>query len=153
WAAITPGRVINKLNAEHLMVFADDLSKLDYARKLTLFYCDRFGFAYDRHRELIRAADDDFVGFVARTPEEWEITRSGMKYLTDTAQHKTKPHPPHEEFTNNTSHKDPAVVEYYKTDRARALDGARIELALKLSKDAIRQETDIDLQEWHFVHG
>jgi hypothetical protein len=153
WVNLGQPKAINELNAEHLHIFADDSSKFDYARRLTLFYCVRLNFVYDRTRDLIRAADDDFVGFVRRPPDEWETARKGMKYLTDTVRHEIQLHLHHEGFTSNTSHKHPALVEYYKSDRARALDGERIALALNLSKEAVRQETDIDLQNWYFVHG
>jgi hypothetical protein len=153
WVTFGSRLTVDERHAEDLRAFADDMAKIDYARKLTLFYRCHTNYVYDRGRELIRAADDDLVGFVPRTNEETEIARSGMKYLADTGDHELQIHIHHEGFTYNTSHKRPEVVEFFKSERARALDGSRLALAITLSKAAIQQETDREIDNWFFVHG
>jgi len=47
WQTLEQPTAVNKLNAEHLQIFADESSKFDYARKLTLFYSVRLDSTYD----------------------------------------------------------------------------------------------------------
>src|SRR5262245_51878906 len=153
WVPFGGRDTLDERNAEHLRFFADDLRQIDYARKLTLFYKPNINFAYDRSRELIRAADDDLVGFVPRSEREVAAARANMKYLSETSTHEFQLHIHHEGYTYNTSHTDPAIVAFYASERARALDGQRLALAIRLAKQAILLETDVALDHWYFVHG
>lgn len=153
WGTFGGLRVLDERHVEHLRGFADDSARIDYARKLTLFYRCYLGATFDRARPLIRAADDDFVGFVPRSELAVRLGRAGMKYLVDTVAHSIQIHIHHEGFTNNTSHTRPEVIDYFRSERARALDSDRIALVVKLMKQAIREETDIALDRWFFVHG
>src|SRR5262245_39457121 len=114
WQSFGGRAAFDKSHAEHVSVFADDLNLIDYARKLTLFYKPNTNYFYTRDRELMRAAEDDLVGFAPRNGPDLEIARSNMKYLTDNCGHELQLHIHHEGYTYNTSHKDPVIVEYFK---------------------------------------
>src|SRR5262249_2570742 len=129
------------------------LGRIDYARKLTLFYNANINCVYDRERDLIRAADDDLVGFIRRSDQEIAAARANMKYLAETSTHEFQIHIHHESYTYNTSHTQPDIVEFYQSKHARELDAERLALAIRLSKEAIRLETDVAIERWHFVHG
>jgi hypothetical protein len=79
--------------------------------------------------------------------------RTHMKYLSDTSTHEFQIHIHHEGYTYNTSHTDPDIVAFYKSEQARALDADRLALAIKLAKQVILLETDVVLDTWYFVHG
>ncbi len=153
WQSFGGRDALDERHAEHIRIFTDELKRIDYARKLTLFYKANINFAYDRDRELIRAADDDLVGFLPRSDSEVAAARTNMKYLAANSAHELQIHIHHEGYTYNTSHTAPDVVEFYKSPHARELDGQRLALAIKLSKEAIRQETDVVFDSWYFVHG
>jgi hypothetical protein len=122
WQSFSGSNAFDERHAEHLRMFADDLNLIDYARKLTLFYKPNNNYFYTRDPDLIRAADDDLVGFGPRAGKDAETARANMKYLTDNCAHELQLHIHHEGYTYNTSHKDPHIVEYFKSERARALD-------------------------------
>src|SRR5262245_5810725 len=153
WQTFGGRDALDERHSEHIRMFADDLKRIDYARKLTLFYKPNINFAYDRDRELIRAVDDDFVGFLPRSEDEVAAARLNMKYLAANSNHELQIHIHHEGYTYNTSHTLPDVIEFYKSPHARELDGQRLLLAIKLAKDAIRKETDVEFDSWYFVHG
>lgn len=121
WQSFGGRDALDEHHAEHIRIFTDELKRIDYARKLTLFYKANINFAYDRDRELIRAADDDLVGFLPRSDSEVAAARTNMKYLAANSAHELQIHIHHEGYTYNTSHTAPDVRRVLQiTARARA---------------------------------
>lgn len=153
WQQFEGRSPVDQRHVDELGQFGEDLARIDYARRLTLFYRTAISFAHDRSREMVRAAPDDLFGIIPRHPAVAALARSGMKALLAAVPHEIQIHVHHEGMTCNTSHKVPEVLEWHGTERGRALDGDRLALILRCFKAYIAEETDLDLQRWFFVHG
>lgn len=127
--------------------------QIDFARRQTLFYKPQINYAFRRDEELIRAHPDDLVGFLPRSEDEQNYGRAAMHDVATRSEHEIQLHIHHEYYTASRTQTDPAAVAWFKGPLGKGLDGKRLELAIRLNKEVVLQETDLTLDRWFFVHG
>jgi predicted O-methyltransferase YrrM len=141
-------------NAAEILRFADVSAANEYSRRLTLFYKAHVGFSRTgRARGGVQATPGDPFMFLPRSTHVEETCRRAMAGLLERVAHEIQVHIHHENYTYNTTHTDPAVLEAFSQPDGRQRDSARLEFALRLGLQAIRYETGLPLDRWFFVHG
>src|SRR5712692_2229062 len=70
WSQVNDRQYADPHNIEDVAAFADQCSRIDFARKLTLFYRAHQTRAWDLRQDLIRTRPDDPFGFVPNKPQE-----------------------------------------------------------------------------------
>ncbi len=133
--------------------FVRACERIDFARRLTLFYKPHLNYALSKDRELTRAHPDDLVGFLSRTEPEERFGRAAMQNIASRLQHEFQLHVHHEYYTATTIHADPIAIEWFAGPLGRKLDASRLELALRLNREIIIREVGRFPDEWFFVHG
>jgi hypothetical protein len=126
--------------------------QLDFARKASLFYKANVNYLASADRELVRADPDDLLGFVPRTPRDLKIGRGIVQPIV-ASDHDLQVHVHHEYYTFNDTPRDPNIFAYLQTPRGRSFDDARLELAIRLGLDTLREDGGVELDRWFFVHG
>jgi hypothetical protein len=141
-------------NAVDILHFAEQSASNEFSRRLTLFYKAHIGFARaGRARRGVPATTGDPFVFLPRRADVEETCRVAMSRLLECVPHEIQVHVHHENYTYNTTHTDPAILEAFSQPDARARDSARFEFALRLGLEAMRRETGLPLDRWFFVHG
>lgn len=133
--------------------FVRACERIDFARRLTLFYKPHLNYALSRDRDMVRAHPDDLVGFLQRSEPEERYGRAAMQHLATGSRHEIQLHVHHEYYTASKSHTDPAAIEWFAGPLGHKLDAARLELALRLNREIIVREYGSFPDEWFFVHG
>jgi hypothetical protein len=133
--------------------FVRATERIEFARRLSLFYKPHLNYALRREGDMKRADPEDLVGFLPRTEHEERCGRSAMGGLVSTSAHEIQLHIHHEYYTATTIHQDPAVIAWFASPLGRSLDGARLDLAIRLNRKIIQQETGQHPDRWFFVHG
>jgi predicted O-methyltransferase YrrM len=141
-------------SAADIAWFADASAANEFSRRLTLFYKAHIGFARtDRARGGVQATPGDPFVFYPRRTEVAETCRLAMTGLLERVAHEIQVHVHHENYTYNTAHTDPTILEAFSRPDGRQRDSARLEFALRLGLEAMRFETGVPLDRWFFVHG
>ena len=153
WRALGEAPAIGPRSAQAVHDFCRSVQEVDYARRLTLFYKPYVGYALRQGDGLLRAAPGDLVGFRPRTERQRQYGGLAMGEVATTTGHDIQVHIHHERFTATTRHVDPQAIAWFASPPGRALDGARLELAIRLSREAIAQEAGRAADRWFFVHG
>ena len=128
-------------------------AKLDFARKASLFFKPNVGYTLSKDRPLRRAHPEDLLGFVPREDAERRIARAMTSPIASGSDHEIQVHIHHEYFTYNGRGPGFEAYEYLQTPRGRSFDADRLELAVRLTLETIREDAGIDLSGWFFVHG
>lgn len=126
--------------------------RIDFARRLTLFYKPHLNYALRTGADLIRADPRDLVGFLPRAEQEERFGRDAMREVAGSA-HDTQIHIHHEYYTATTAHTDPEAVAWFAGPLGHALDRQRFELAIRLNRGILARETGRNPTRWFFVHG
>lgn len=142
-----------RLAAQEVADFVDAVGEVDFARRLTLFYKNALDAAFSREQKLIRAVESDLIGFIPRSEEEHDILGAPMRYMRSRAAHEIQVHVHHEHFTRTTALNNPRIASYLGSDDNAALDGARLECAVRQWFECARREFDFAPERWFFVHG
>ena len=153
WRPIGNGPAVGPAVVESIHDFCRATERIDFARRLTLFYKPHLNYALRRGEGLIRADPDDLVGFLPRSDHEERCGREAMRGVVATTAHDIQLHIHHEYYTATTAHTDPAVIEWFASPLGRALDARRLELAIRLNREIIERETGRASARWFFVHG
>jgi len=153
WRALGTAAAIGPESVQAVHDFCRAVQGVDFARRLTLFYKPYVGYALRRGDELLRAAPEDLVGFRPRTERQEHFGRQAMWEVATTTGHDIQLHIHHERFTATTRHVDPEAIAWFASPPGRGLDAARLELAIRLSREAIARETGRASERWFFVHG
>lgn len=153
WRPIGNGPVVGPDVVESIHDFCRATERIDFARRLTLFYKPHLNYAFQRGEGLIRAHPDDLVGFLPRSEHDERFGREAMREVVSTTAHDIQLHIHHEYYTATTAHTDPAIVEWFAGPLGRALDSRRLELAIRLNREIIERETGRASARWFFVHG
>ncbi len=141
-------------NAEDVVRFAESSAKNEFARKLTLFYKAHVPVTRNvDFADAERAHPQDRFGFIERTPKQVAIFTSAIQELRSRVPHEFQVHVHHEHFTSNSGHRDPELIQIFSDPAMAKYDEARVEIAVKRSLAAIREETGLPLDRWFFVHG
>jgi SAM-dependent methyltransferase len=126
--------------------------QLDFARNASLFYKANVNYLASADRELVRADPDDLLGFVPRGPRDRQIGR-GIVMPIVASSHDLQVHIHHEYYTFNDTPRDPNTFAYLQTPHGRSFDDARLELAIRLGLDTLREDGGVELDRWFFIHG
>lgn len=153
WRPIGSGPAVGPAVVEAIHDFCRSTERIDFARRLTLFYKPHLNYALQRGEGLVRAHPDDLVGFVPRSDQEERFGREAMREVVGTTAHDIQLHIHHEYYTATTAHTDPAAVEWFASPLGRSLDEGRLELAIRLNREIIERETGRASARWFFVHG
>jgi len=141
-------------NAADILRFAEQSATNEFSRRLTLFYKAHIGFARTgRARGGVQATPGDPFVFLPRAPSVEETCRLAMRSLLQRVPHEIQVHVHHENYTYNTVHADPEILEAFSQPDGRKRDSARLEFALRLGLEAMRFGTGLPLDRWFFVHG
>lgn len=153
WRSVdsTPAVGPEIVDAVHDFCRATD--RIDFARRLTLFYKPHLNYVLRRGEGIARAHPDDLVGFTPRTAHEERCGAAAMGEVAASTAHDIQLHIHHEYYTATTCHTKPESVAWFSTELGRSLDAGRVELAIKLNWDIIEQETRRRPGRWFFVHG
>jgi hypothetical protein len=133
--------------------FCRATERIDFARRLTLFYKPHLNYALRRGGELDRADPEDLVGFLPRTAHEERFGREAMQEVVTSSAHDIQLHIHHEYYTATKGHTDPEAIKWFASPLGRSLDERRLELAIRLNREIITRESGRDLTRWFFVHG
>src|SRR3954447_14959021 len=133
--------------------FVRATERIDFARRLTLFYKPHLNYALRRDTELIRADPEDLVGFLPRTDAEERFGRAAMQGIGAASDHEVQLHLHHEYYTATTAHVDSVAKVWFASPLGRALDERRLELSIRLNRDILALETGRPLDRWFFIHG
>ena len=146
---------VSLLNAEDVLDFCDTTSKIDFARKLTLFYkCNNYVTVTPSENAVF--SEGDSIGFVRPTPDKIEIAGTAMAHVAHCSDHELQLHYHHEFFTTNLKYCliPEETREFFLSGRnSPALDRARWRVGIRLALETIRKEAKIPMDEWFFVHG
>jgi SAM-dependent methyltransferase len=132
--------------------YLSSTARLDFARKASLFYKANVNYLTSGDRELLRADPDDLLGFVPRSPRDLRIGRAIVEPIVASS-HDLQVHIHHEYYTFNDTPRDPDTFAYLQTPRGRSFDDARLELAIRLGLDTLREDGGLELDRWFFIHG
>ena len=152
WRSYAGQPSIGARNAGEIALFAEAMQRIDFARRLTLFYKTSYNFGLRDGHDVIRNAGDR-LGFMRRSGEETEVANAAIGYLARETGHEIQLHVHHENFTWNTSQGDPEIKAWLATPEGRARDDDRFELALKIYLASLEEETGLAFPRWFFVHG
>ena len=138
--------------AEDVEIFLKSASNVDFMRHASLFYKANVNYLTSVDRELFRADPDDHLGFVPRTSRDLRIGKGIVQPLIESS-HDIQVHIHHEYYTYNDTPRDPDTFAYLQTPRGRSFDNARLELAIRLGLDTIREDGGVTVDQWFFIHG
>ncbi|MGH6980391.1 MAG: hypothetical protein ACREFC_04220, partial [Stellaceae bacterium] len=133
--------------------FVRTCERIDFARRLTLFYKPHLNYALRRGGGVERADPDDLVCFLPRGEKEERFGRAAMQHVAADSAHEIQLHIHHEYYTATKSHTEPAAVEWFAGPHGHRLDAARLELAIRLNREIIARETGRFPDRWFFIHG
>jgi hypothetical protein len=127
--------------------------RMDFARRLTLFYKPHLNYALRVGDDLVRADPRDLVGFLQRSEHEERFGREAMREIGASSAHDVQLHIHHEYYTATTAHTEPEAVAWFGGPLGRALDGQRLELAIRLNRAIMAREMGRSTARWFFIHG
>lgn len=126
-----------------------------YARRLSLFYNVFIPYRLKSDGPLQRGglhATDDEVVFNARSAQQERLAAQAMRPLVADG-HEIHLHVHHEFWTRNGSHFDHPVSRWVNSRSTAEADSRRLDLHIKLCKEAIAREIGQPFDRWAFVHG
>jgi hypothetical protein len=153
WRAVGDAPAVGPEVVDAIGDFCRVTERIDFARRLTLFYKPHLNYALRVGDELTRADPRDLVGFLGRTEHEERCGREAMREVATASAHDIQLHIHHEYYTATTAHTNPEAVAWFAAPLGRALDRQRLELAIGLNRAIIARETGRTTERWFFIHG
>lgn len=154
---VLPGLTRSKslpVMVERVRRFIDAMNETDFTRRLTLFYKPDVYTTLDEGKESgVKAAANDAIVFRARDQAQRDHGRAALQDIVTRSAHGIEVHIHHEAYTYNTSPVSAAVGAFLASPTGRANEEARFDLAVRLCLATIREQTDLPLARWFFVHG
>ncbi len=152
------GRIdVSEPNAADIVDFLDQTSKLEFARRLTLFLKPAFRLAPSG--EGVRSTEGDGVGFKPLTPQEEKIHDQALAEISKSS-HELQVHLHHEYYTKNEMYstqakynRDERLRQYLTEETTKELDEARFKLLIDMTLESYRRGTGLPFDRWFFVHG
>lgn len=127
-----------------------------YARRLSLFYSVFVPYRL-KQNEMADLVDPQVEGdgivFGLRTAQQEDLAREAIRPLVAADGHEFHLHVHHEYWTRNHSHFDTPVSRWVNASSTAELDSARLELYVRLCKEAIARELGRPFDRWAFIHG
>lgn len=153
----TPGvSEINNANGDEVHRFVEACGRHDYAARQTLFYKCPVNFIFDHEpykTSGVKCDPKDGIRFAARNAAQLAITKQALGHVATGSRMEVQVHLHHENITSNTAHRKPEVIAFMKSPAARQFEEQRFALWLKLTLQAIEDDTGRALSRWFFVHG
>lgn len=153
WRAIDGAPAIGPRSVEAVHEFCRATERIDFARRLTLFYKPHVSYALRRDRDLLRVDPVDLVGFAERSKAQEQYGREAMGEVVKTSTHDIQLHLHHEHYTATRRHTGHEAKAWFASPLGKSFDAQRLELAIRLSLQAIASETGRSMACWFFVHG
>lgn len=153
WRSIGEAPAIGAEIVDAIGEFCRVTERIDFARRLTLFYKPHLDYALRLGNGLLRADPGDLLGFLPRAEHQERFGRSAMQEVVASSAHDIQLHIHHEYYTATTAHTDPEAVSWFASPLGRALDPQRLELAIRLNREIVARETGRSTTRWFFVHG
>jgi hypothetical protein len=153
WRAVGASAAVGPEIVDMIGEFCRVTDRIDFARRLTLFYKPHLNYELRRGEGLVRAHPDDLVGFLVRTEDEERCGREAMYEVATASSHDVQVHIHHEYYTATKAHTDPEAIEWFASSLGRSLDESRLELAIRLNREIIAREMGRATTRWFFVHG
>jgi hypothetical protein len=153
WRPLGSAPAVGSEVVDGIHAFLRMTERIDFARRLTLFYKPHLNYALRRGGELVRADPADLLGFLPRTESEERFGRAAMEAVAGLTRHEIQLHIHHEYYTATRVHSDPSAIAWFASPLGRALDEQRLELAIRLNREIIARESGRAPQHWFFVHG
>jgi len=153
WRPVGGAPAVGPEIVESIYDFCRVTERIDFARRLTLFYKPHLNYALRRGAGLERADPDDLVGFLPRAEHEERFGREAMQEIVASTAHDIQLHIHHEYYTATTAHTDPEAAAWFSSPLGRSLDERRLELAIRLNREISARETGRNSVRWFFVHG
>ncbi len=132
--------------------FARQAEALETARNASLFYKPNVAYLLSEDRVIHRAHPADLIGFLPRDDRDYALSRAFLAPLA-AGGFDLQLHIHHEHYTFNDTGRDAQTKAYLEKPEGRCHDQARLELAIRLSLDVMREDAGIKLDRWFFVHG
>ncbi len=127
-------------------------AQLDFARRASLFCGLDLNAAVSADRELHRCHPSDLLGFAPRTAKQLAAGRRIMEPIVS-ARRDLQVYLRHRAFTYTETADGTETMAYLQTRSGRAFDNARLELAIQLTLDRLREDGGPALANWFFIHG
>lgn len=153
WRAVGGAPAVGAEVVDAIGDFCRVTERIDFARRLTLFYKPHLNYALRAGDDIVRADPRDLVGFLERTEHEERCGREAMREVATSSAHDVQLHIHHEYYTATTAHTDPDAVAWFAGPLGRALDRQRLELAIGLNRAIMARETGRSAERWFFIHG
>lgn len=153
WRSVGAAAAVGPEAVESVHDFCRATERIDFARRLTLFYKPNLNYALRRGDDLVRADADDLVGFVLQGQTEERFGREAMQEVTLSTAHDIQLHIHHEYYTATKAHMDAGALAWFAGPLGRSLDERRLELAIRLNREIVARETGRRSARWFFVHG
>lgn len=155
WKTLEDTGAVSARNADDVVRFVERMNRLYFARRLTLFYKAHLTATLEVNSpNVILSSPQDAIGFRRKSDFEREMTRRAMSCIAEHSAHEIQVHVHHEGFTTNGLKKSPQMEAALAKPGVKDLDDARFDLAVKMTLQAIQDETNINLgRGWLFVHG
>ncbi len=135
--------------------FAETMARIEFGRRLTLFYKPQLNFGVRTGSDMMFASPADKLGFVRRTDADMALARAMMRPILDKTDAEIQLHVHHENYTSNATVTtyDTPVGHYLCTAEGASRDSARFEFAVRLNLALLAAETGLTFDRWFFVHG
>ena len=153
WRAVGDAPAVGQEVVDSIGDFCRVTERIDFARRLTLFYKPHLNYALRTGDDLVRADPRDLVGFLERTGHEERFGREAMREVATATAHDIQLHIHHEYYTATTAHTQPDAVAWFEGPLGHALDRQRLELAIGLNRAIMARETGRSTDRWFFIHG
>src|SRR5262249_53897733 len=133
WRSIRGAPAVSPVVVDSLHHFLRTMERLQFARRLTLFYKPHLNYALREEPGLCRVDPGDLLGFLPRTNTEEDLCREGMRPFAGESEHEIQLHIHHEHYTATAVHSDPAAIDWFASPLGRSLDAQRLDLAIRLN--------------------
>lgn len=153
WRSVRDAPAVGQETVDAIGEFCRVTERIDFARRLTLFYKPHLNYALRTGDDLIRADPRDLVGFVPRSAYEERFCHEAMQEIVSSTAHDVQLHIHHENYTATTAHTAPDAIAWFAGPFGHALDGQRLELAIRLNREIVAREMGRGTARWFFVHG
>lgn len=153
WRAVGGAPAVGQEVVDSIGDFCQVTERIDFARRLTLFYKPHLNYALRTGDGLVRADPRDLVGFLERTEHEERLGREAMREVATASAHDIQLHIHHEHYTATTAHTQPDAIAWFAGPLGKALDRQRLELAIRLNRAIMARETGRSTERWFFIHG
>ena len=158
WRTMPDRAELSEQNVADIMAFIEATSRVEFARKLTLFMKSPLPIAMKRPGLAIVEGDE--IGFAVPTGKELVQLKAGLAAIPKHSTHEMQIHLHHEFLTKNDLYavnplyqSNPAIRSFLAERTTQEMDEKRFDLMVKLTLSLFREATGLAFDPWFFVHG